>query len=99
MSSLLLLLLLAHAPAQLTHDFDDSYWGRDPGRAQCVSAYGQTKCGYGCVAAYGRITCAERPGQSCLADNGYVRCGYGCVAAYGQVRCAERRGQACLAEY
>lgn len=67
--------------------------------AKCVSAFGETRCGFGCVAAYGEIRCGERPGATCLAAYGEIACGFGCKAAYGEVRCAKRPGGICEAAY
>lgn len=44
-------------------------------QAKCVSAYGETKCGYACVAAYGEINCADWPGGACEAAYGNIVCG------------------------
>lgn len=44
-------------------------------KAQCLSAYGETKCGYSCVAAYGEIKCADWPGGTCKAAYGEIVCG------------------------
>ncbi|MFN5862799.1 MAG: hypothetical protein ACK451_12615, partial [Pseudanabaena sp.] len=48
---------------------------QDIPKAQCVSAYGTTKCGYSCVAAYGDIKCADWVGGSCEAAYGKIVCG------------------------
>lgn len=48
---------------------------QDIPKAQCVSAYGETKCGYSCVAAYGDIRCADWAGGSCKAAYGEIVCG------------------------
>ena len=48
---------------------------QDIPKAQCVSAYGETKCGYSCVAAYGDIKCADWAGGSCKAAYGEIVCG------------------------
>lgn len=48
---------------------------QDIPKAQCVSAYGITKCGYSCVAAYGDIKCADWAGGSCEAAYGKIVCG------------------------
>lgn len=44
-------------------------------KAQCLSAYGETKCGYHCLAAYGEVKCAEWPGGACQAAYGEIACG------------------------
>jgi hypothetical protein len=44
-------------------------------KAQCISAYGQTKCGYSCVEAYGEIKCADWPGGACKEAYGEITCG------------------------
>ena len=44
-------------------------------KAECVSAYGETKCGYNCQAAYGEIRCADWPGGVCQAAYGDIACG------------------------
>jgi hypothetical protein len=44
-------------------------------KAECVSAYGQTKCGYSCIAAYGDIKCANWAGGACKAAYGDIICG------------------------
>ena len=48
---------------------------QDIPQAECLSAYGQTKCGYHCEAGYGEIRCAEWPGGACQAAYGEVVCG------------------------
>ncbi|MEI6330873.1 MAG: hypothetical protein WCP16_16655 [Pseudanabaena sp. ELA645] len=48
---------------------------QDIPKAQCVSAYGETKCGYSCVASYGDIKCADWAGGSCKAAYGEIVCG------------------------
>lgn len=48
---------------------------QDIPKAQCVSAYGETKCGYSCVAAYGDIKCADWAGGDCKAAYGEIVCG------------------------
>jgi len=56
--------------------------GFAPGRlpaADCVSAYGETACGWSCTAAYGEVRCARTP--------------YGlCEAAYGEITCWDPPG-------
>lgn len=44
-------------------------------KAQCLSRYGQTVCGYNCVAQYGDIRCADWPGGVCKASYGDIVCG------------------------
>jgi hypothetical protein len=44
-------------------------------KAECLSAYGETKCGYNCKAAYGEIRCADWPGGVCQAAYGEIVCG------------------------
>lgn len=44
-------------------------------KAECKSAYGETKCGYNCVSAYGEIKCAEWPGGVCKEAYGEIVCG------------------------
>lgn len=41
---------------------------------QCVTAYGETACGYDCTAAYGEIACAQTPHGVCQAQYGEVTC-------------------------
>lgn len=44
-------------------------------KAQCLSSYGITKCGYNCVASYGVIKCADWPGGACQESYGDITCG------------------------
>ena len=44
-------------------------------KAQCLSAYGETKCGYSCLAAYGEIKCADWASGACKAAYGEIVCG------------------------
>ncbi len=57
---------------------------------KCLSAYGQTKCGYGCEKAYGKIKCGTHPGMQCVSAYGDIKCGYNCVKAYGKIKCGSR---------
>jgi len=65
----------------------------------CLSAYGQTACGYGCLAAYGDVQCATQPDATCEAAYGQIACGFDCEAAYGQIRCAQTPNGICVAAY
>jgi hypothetical protein len=78
---------------------------------RCVSAYGQTQCGFSCVAEYGQIKCAATPLGACKAAYGQVRCWdpqravletagrhtpqAQCIANYGEIAC----GWSCVAGY
>jgi len=79
-------------------------------RAECLTAYGQTACGYACVAAHGQVRCAEVPWGACLAAYGQVACGPAasargpgerpwpraqCRAARGRIAC----GYHCVVAY
>ena len=50
------------------------YSGEYIRRAECLSRYGTTVCGYGCVANYGQIRCAATPAGQCFAMNGTLQC-------------------------
>lgn len=41
----------------------------------CLSAFGETACGFHCVAAFGVVRCADWPYGACLAAFGDVVCG------------------------
>ncbi|MFT6234403.1 MAG: hypothetical protein ACJAZO_004926, partial [Myxococcota bacterium] len=43
--------------------------------SSCLSAFGQTECGWSCAAAYGQVRCGLWPGASCKAAYGQVVCG------------------------
>lgn len=43
-------------------------------KAECLSNYGVTVCGYGCVANYGQVRCAQSPQGVCQAASGEIRC-------------------------
>lgn len=55
---------------------DPADGGRWPGqpKVECVTAFGQTACGYGCVTAFGQVQCAKRPGGVCQAAYGEIVC-------------------------
>ena len=71
--------------------------------ATCMSAFGETACGYDCVAAFGEVQCAERPLGRCESAFGEVVCAdpprwllleYGmslprveCMSAFGETAC------------
>ena len=55
------------------HRYPRRRWRRWP-RAQCVSAYGTTRCGYNCTAAFGQVACAASPEGRCFAAYGEVSC-------------------------
>ncbi len=40
----------------------------------CLSAFGQTACGYDCEAAYGKVACAQTPEGKCEAAYGDITC-------------------------
>lgn len=76
--------------------------------ASCLSAYGQTVCGYGCTSAYGMTRCAKTPLGVCTAAYGEVVCWdppegvtgsrgpkAACRADYGKIAC----GYGCTAAY
>lgn len=74
--------------------------------SDCVSAYGQTACGYQCVQAYGEVKCAQTPVGACTSAYGQVMCwdppnasetslSASCVAAYGEIAC----GYGCESAY
>lgn len=44
-------------------------------KAQCLSNYGMSACGYNCLANYGVVKCADWPGGNCIANYGEVVCG------------------------
>lgn len=87
---MLLALLLSLAPSQA-----------QPPEPSCLTAFGETACGYDCLAAFGQVRCAQVPHGACHAAFGTVACGPGspdrfspsdwpkatCVAAYGKIAC------------
>ncbi|TVQ92074.1 MAG: hypothetical protein EA397_07810 [Deltaproteobacteria bacterium] len=93
-TALALLFALAHA---------------SPLEPTCITAFGQTACGYDCRAAYGQVRCAPTPYGRCHAGFGTLRCGpesvgdvvpshwprATCRAAYGDVAC----GYNCVAGF
>lgn len=78
---------------------------------QCVSEYGQTKCGYACTAGSGHVKCASTWLGACVAAYGKVVCwdpsaevlqsvsrrtaSAQCLAQYGKIAC----GWSCAAGY
>lgn len=42
--------------------------------SQCVTAYGQTRCGYACTAEFGDVQCARTALGVCVAAGGRVHC-------------------------
>src|SRR5690606_21544197 len=79
--------------------------------SECVSAFGQTACGYHCVVANGGVSCADWPGGSCATAYGQTVCGpppppgwqsswspsvqASCIQAYGRIAC----GFDCVSAY
>lgn len=59
----------------ITYSFAPQVLAQEIPKAQCLSAYGETKCGYNCVSAYGEIKCAEWPGGNCKSSYGEIVCG------------------------
>lgn len=70
--------------------------------ATCLTAYGQSACGYDCTAGYGKVRCASVPHGSCTAAYGDVVCGPDplrgapvaadweqatCISAFGKSAC------------
>jgi hypothetical protein len=43
--------------------------------SRCLSAFGETACGWDCVAAFGQVRCADWPYGACFAAFGDVVCG------------------------
>lgn len=43
--------------------------------SSCMSAFGQTECGWSCAAGYGQVHCGHWPGANCEAAYGQVICG------------------------
>jgi uncharacterized membrane protein len=60
---------------EIASSYTSAVFAQEIPKAQCLSAYGQTKCGYGCEAWYGQIECAEWPGGACEASYGRITCG------------------------
>lgn len=73
---------------------------------QCLSAYGETACGFSCTSGYGDLKCAQTPLGVCHSAYGEVVCwdpprwlGYhlppgmpraSCISAYGDIACGFR---------
>ena len=72
---------------------------QDDPKSECLSAYGQTMCGYGCESAYGRVVCGSEPGMTCKSGFGRIECGYGCQSAYGMIKCSQIKGGICSVNY
>lgn len=79
----------------------------NPPEPSCLSAFGQTACGYDCKAAFGKVKCSNVPYGTCHAAFGDVVCGPApipgafavttwpkaeCVSAFGKIAC----GYACV---
>lgn len=56
---------------------------------ECLSAFGQTVCGYNCLKSIAAIKCASDPGAICLESYGRIECGFDCKEAYGNIKCAK----------
>ena len=42
--------------------------------AECLSAFGETVCGYDCIQAFGEIKCAQTPMGTCVSAFGEITC-------------------------
>jgi hypothetical protein len=75
---------------------------------QCLSAHGETACGYDCLSSYGQLKCAQTPSGICRAAYGEVVCWdppsdceeesappAECLSNYGKTAC----GWGCLASH
>ncbi len=56
-------------------------------KSQCLTRFGQRKCGYDCKAAYGQVACGANPGDNCVEAFGQLRCGRNCRTAFGEIQC------------
>lgn len=98
--------------------WDPPYWqgaayvgGPTLPQADCVSAFGNTACGYNCVSGFGQVACAQWPGGTCTTSMGRIVCGPAategwerwwrpgmqseCVTAFGETAC----GFSCVSAY
>lgn len=49
-------------------------WWTPKVKAQCMSAYGKTACGWGCASGFGEVACSSTPNGTCVAYYGKVTC-------------------------
>jgi len=87
------------------------WWKRPPPlvsgpKAQCVTKYGRTVCGYNCVAKYSQAKCSRTPYGVCKAKYSRIHCWdpphvykgmpkARCKTSYGAIAC----GYSCKAKY
>lgn len=75
-------------------------------KANCLSKFGVTKCGYRCIAKHGQVACAQTPAGVCTAGYGRVKCWdpahyrpgmkrARCITRHGKTVC----GYSCVAKY